>query len=346
MTPLTDPFKTSSLMDCKFLKLLVATFLCLLTVDCSRVSTPEPTQIQYGGACSDDFSKAYEAILNWTDNPDLQAACDDFYAKYSDVKCMSKINGVELRLHTTDFDKKCQKNRVSDKNKADKSSEPTTIKSEGKSLCSRDLTAFLADKQNEFNKATQDIFSNSYSDDQLFDTALAKKKICNQYFFNYNYLECTRDNKAFSFNTIKPYCDQFQGWLQELKLKNPKKYSPEELKPIAGVSLKFHFVDPILPFFKSSVKIKDTYLVDGKSLPFNEITSSQNYCYFESDRIRYAGELKNQLYKVDVTISSKSRVLFAYNSFNEQWRLVCHVAEFFYLQDLLETLGEHVSTIE
>ncbi len=333
-------------MHLKFLKLLVLIVSCLSFADCTRVTAPEPTQIQYGGACSDDFSKAYEALLNWPDSSEFQTACDDFYAKYGDVKCMSKLNGVELRLHTTDFDKKCGKNRVSDKSKADPSGEPTLIKSGTKSLCSRDLTTFVIDKQIEFNQASQDIFSNNYSDDRLFETALAKKKICNQYFFNYNYLECTRDSKTLSFNTIKPFCDQFQGWLHELNLKSPAKYSPQELKPIASMGLKFHFIDPLLPFFKSSVKIKENYFADGKMLPFNEITSSQNYCHFESDRIRYAGELKNQLYKVDVTISSKSRVLFAYNSFNEQWRLVCHVAEFFYLEDLLETLGEHVSIIE
>ncbi len=333
-------------MSSIFLNLLVAVLSCLSLAFCTRVTSPEPKQIQYGGACNDDFSKAYETLLNLPENSEFQKACDDFYSKFGDVKCMAKLNAVELRLHTTDFDKKCGKNRISEKGKSDPSAEPTVIKNGTKSLCSRDLTTFISDKQNEFNKASQDIFSNIYSDDRLFDTALAKKKICNQYFFNYNYLECPRDGKTLSFNAIKPYCDQFQGWLHELNLKSPAKYSPQELKPIASMSLKFHFINPILPFFKSTVKIKDTYIAEGKELPFNEITSSQNYCYFESDRIRFAGELKNQLYKVDVTIFSKSRVLFAYNSFNERWRLVCHVAEFFYLEELMETLGEHVSIVE
>mgnify|MGYP000971202947 FL=1 len=98
--------------------------------------------------------------------------------------------------------------------------------------------------------------------------------------------------------------------------------------------------------YTAKAKIKDNYVVDGQLLDFSQISSSQNYCYFESAKLRYSGELQNEMYKVDVTIPNKNRVVFTHTSFNEQWRLVCHTKGAFYHQDLLEVLGDKVTVLD
>jgi hypothetical protein len=172
------------------------------------------------------------------------------------------------------------------------------------------------------------------------------KKSCNQYFFNYNYTECLRDNYSYSFHDLKKYCDEFQNILHALKSKNPYKFSPQEMKPLNAANLKFTFNDPLLPFYSSKIKVKDAYLVDGMLLSFNKISSNQNYCYFESEKQRVSGELKSAPYKVDITHPNKNRTVFTYTSFNEQWRMICHSNTQLYQQDLLEIVGDKITVFD
>lgn len=329
-----------------FLVLFSISLLSVFQFGCAQVDSPKPSAVQYGGVCSADYSKDYQSILNWPADQDIKEACDAFYAKYPGVKCFSTVDGAELRIHTNDFDNKCQKNGAP-KPKPPKTAVPIEAEtSRTQGLCSNELTSFIMEKYKSFQSTLESVETNKIRDEDLFSSALANKKICNQYFFNYKYTECTKNNVIYSFHLLKPYCDQFQMQLHTLRVKNPKKFSPVELKPLTGVNLKFHFEDSLLQFTSSKVKNKDLYLTEGSFSTFGNITSSQNYCYLESDQIRFAGELKNEVYKVDIAFLTRAKVVFSYNSFNEQWKMVCHVKDHFYLQDLLETLGDKVSVFE
>ncbi len=326
--------------------LLIAS-LSLGFVACTKVDSPKDQSVQYGGACSEDYSREYERILNLSKAaPDLLDVCNDFYARYSGVKCFSHVDGTELRIHTSDFDNKCKRGISSNKSKSGAESTEPPLTPRNQSTCSNDLIDFIIAKQREFNTSLQSMENGDVTDDFLFENALASKKACNQYFFNYKYLECSRDGKVYSFYHLKPYCDVFQNQLHSLKNKNSKKYSPQELKPVTSVNLKFHFEDSLIPFYTAKAKIKDSYFVDGQLLDFSQISSNQNYCYFESAKLRFSGELQSEMYKVDVTIQNKNRVVFTHTSFNEQWRFVCHTKGTFYHQDLLEVLGDKVTVLD
>lgn len=316
-------------------------------VACTKVDSPKDQPVQYGGACSEDYSRDYERILNLSKAaPELLDVCNDFYARYADVKCFSHVDGTELRIHTSDFDNKCKRGISSNKSKS--SSDPTepARSPRNQSTCSNDLIDFIIAKQSEFYSILQTTENGDVTDDFLFENALASKKACNQYFFNYKYLECSRDGKTYSFYQLKPYCDVFQSQLHSLKNKNSKKYSPQELKPLTTANLKFHFEDSLIPFYAAKAKIKDSYFVDGQLLDFSQISSSQNYCYFESAKLRFSGELQSQMYNVDVSSPNKNRVVFTHTSFHEQWRFICHTKGTFYHQDLLEVLGDKVTVLD
>ena len=314
---------------------------------CTKVDPPKDQPVQYGGACSEDYSREYEKILNLSKTaPELPDRCNDFYSRFNGIKCFSHVDGTELRIHTSDFDNKCKRGISSNKPNAVNEPNASSGGDKNNSLCSNELVEFLISKQIEFQSLFKTIQINNVTDDFLFERALASKKACNQYFYNYKYLECSREGKAYSFHLIKPYCDAFQKQLHSLKSKNSKKYAPQELKSINAINLKFHFEDGLIPFYPAKIKIKDAYIVDGGLVEFGQISSSQNYCYFESAKLRYSGELNKELYPVDVSQPNQNRVIFTHNSFNEQWRLVCHTRGTFYHQDLLETLGDKVTILD
>lgn len=317
---------------------------------CTQADPPKSRAIQSGGSCSEEYSREYEAILNLpAGSPDSQVKCDGFYEKFPGVKCFSVVDGSELRIHTSDFDVKCLKD-TSVKTRSPKSNpkvfEPTPIATTPVSLCSRELVDFVITKKSEFLASIKAIENPDTNDDAAFNIALTSKKMCNQFFFNYKFTECPRDNFNYSFYDLKPYCDEFQKILHTLKAKNPKKFSPQEMKSMTTLNLKFTFQDALVPFYSSKLKIKDAYLVDGMLVSFNDISSNQNYCYFESEKLRFAGELKNEIYKVDVTYPNKNRTVFNYTSFNEQWRMICHSRSQLYQQDLLEIVGDKISIFE
>lgn len=333
-------------MASPILKLSLLVFLSLfITTGCTDVVTPEPTRSNTTPMCNDEYSRSYETLLRWPEDQDIKTVCDDFYAKFSGVRCISKIDGIELRLHTSDFDKKCGQLLTTPK---DKNSNPSSMTSESEHTahCSSELTSFIIEKQKEFHTILIKMSSNNFSDDSLFAESLSRKKLCNQYFSQHKYVECPVGKKVYSYNLLKPYCDQFQIILHSLKQKNPTKYSPYELKPLAKQKLKFHFEDNLIPFYKLNSPIVDSYLVDGSMIPFGHIASSQNHCHFQSEKIRYAGELKNEIYTVDISYPNKNKILFTYFSFNENWKLICRINDHFYFQDLIETLGDKVSTFE
>ncbi|GEM_PF-2597562 len=321
--------------------------LGLSLVACTKVAAPKGQPVQYGGACSEEYSREYEKILNLSKAaPELFDVCNDFYARFAGVKCFSHVDGTELRIHTSDFDNKCKRGISSNKSNSETEAKEPSPNPKNQSTCSNELIDFIIGKQAEFHTILKSTENDGVTDDFLFENALSAKKACNQYFFNYKYLECSRDGKAYSFHLLKPFCDVFQTQLHTLKSKNSKKYSPQELKTLTNVNLKFHFEDSLVPFYTAKAKIKDNYVVDGQLLDFSQISSSQNYCYFESAKLRYSGELQNEMYKVDVTIPNKNRVVFTHTSFNEQWRLVCHTKGAFYHQDLLEVLGDKVTVLD
>lgn len=335
-------------MSSRALFALIFTTLSLGLVACTKIDPPKDQPVQYGGSCSEEYSREYEKILNLSRTaPDLFEVCNEFYARYSGVKCFSQVDGTELRIHTSDFNNKCKRGISSKKSQdADGSSDEAKPNVRKPSKCSNELIDFLVTKQTEFHAAVASIETSDVTDDYLFEKALTSKKVCNQYFFNYNYLTCERDGKAYSFHMLKPYCDIFQTQLHRLKNKNSKKYFPEELTPLKTLNLKFHFQDDMVPFYPKKAKIKDVFLVDGNLIEFSQISSNQNYCYFESPKIRRSGQLKSDLYPVDVTQTNKNRVVFSHTSFNETWRLICHTRGGFYYQDLLEALGEKVTVLE
>jgi hypothetical protein len=334
-------------MSSKIAVFLFFPFLVFMLIGCTQVESPKKSAVQYGGSCSAEYSRDYEKILNWPMDSDIREACDRFYDLYSDVKCFSNVDGSELRIHTTDFDEKCQKNiperaKNAKRQRPGDSAEPLRTQS----LCSTELTNFIIEKQKEFRGTLESYESNSYSDADMFSTSLSYKKTCNQYFHTYKYTECPRDGKTYSFDDLKPYCDEFQILLHKLKVKNPKKFSPQELKPLTGLNLKFHFEDAMVPFYSAKTKVKDTYIVDGKLVAFSQITTKQNYCYFESEAVRFSGELKNEIYKVDIAFITKTKVVFSHTSFNEQWRMICQSRNYFYHQELIEALGDTVTVYE
>ncbi|MBL7544985.1 MAG: hypothetical protein JNL11_14305 [Bdellovibrionaceae bacterium] len=336
-----------ALPSTRILGAAVAALTIFILGSCTQVESPKSRPVQYGGACSQEYSKEYEQLLNWPTDSDNKAVCDDFYTRYPNVKCFSHVDGAELRIHTSDFDEACGR-KPSDKSKrtGEKTADSSGTSSRTQGLCSPELAQFVVDKQKDFESKLMSFEANKYTDENSFATALNSKKICNQYFHNYKYSICSRNDIKYSFHDLKPYCDEFQTVLHNLRKKNPKKFSPEELKPLTGLNLKFHFQNPLLRFFSSKVKIKDTYIVEGLSLSFSGISSSQSYCFFESETLRFAGELKNEIYKVDIATVNKNRFAFSHTSFNEQWKVVCHFPTHFYLQDLIEVLGDTVSVFE
>jgi len=336
------------------MQLTFAFLLLFITIafglsSCTQATSPKTGAVQSGGTCSEEYSREYEKILNLpTGTGNMQALCDEFYASYPGVKCFSIVDGSELRVHTNDFDLKCQKN-ISNNSKppaSSKNSPSPAERDENKPICSNELIEFVLTKKSEFFATIKTIENSNTTDESAFNLALASKKMCNQFFFNYNYTECSRDTYAYSFHDLKKYCDEFQNVLHALKTKNPKKFSPQEMKPLTQANLKFTFKDPLIPFYTSKVKVKDAYLVDGMLVSFSDISSSQNYCYFESEKMRYSGELKSSLYKVDVSYPNKNRALFTYTSFNEQWRMICHSRAQLYYQDLLEIAGDKITIFE
>lgn len=331
-----------------FFLFFITTALCLNS--CTQATPPKAGAVQSGGLCSQEYSREYEKILNLPAGTlDTQSQCDEFYVKYPGVKCFSILDGSELRVHTNDFDLKCQKN-ISTKSKppaaSSKNLAPVAERAENKPLCSSELIEFVITKKSEFYAAIKTIENSDTTDESSFNLALTSKKMCNQYFFNYSYTECLRDNYAYSFHDLKTYCDEFQNILHTLKAKNPKKFSPQEMKPLTLANLKFTFKDSLLPFYSSKIKVKDAYLADGMLISFSAISSNQNYCYFESEKLRYSGELKSALYKLDVTYPNKHRAMFTYTSFNEQWRMICHSRTQLYKQDLLEVVGDKITIFE
>ncbi|OYZ13339.1 MAG: hypothetical protein B7Y39_18050 [Bdellovibrio sp. 28-41-41] len=336
-------------MQLKFAFLLLFITIAFGLSSCTQATPPKPSVVQSGGACSEEYSRAYEKILNLpTGTVNTQAQCDEFYASYPGIKCFSIVDGSELRVHTNDFDLKCQKN-ISNKSKpptSSKNSPSPANRDDKKPLCSNELIEFVLTKKSEFYAAIKTIENSDTTDESAFDLALASKKICNQYFFNYNYTECSRDTYAYSFHDLKKYCDEFQNVLHALKNKNPKKFSPQEMRPLTLANLKFTFKDSLIPFYSSKVKVKDAYLVDGMLVSFGDISSNQNYCYLESEKLRYSGELKSTLYKVDVTYPNRNRTVFTYTSFNEQWRMICHSRVQLNKQDLLEVAGDKITIFE
>ncbi len=310
-----------------------------------KVHAPKQGAVLYGGSCSDEYSKDYEALLNWPGNTDVRAACDDFYAKYANVRCFSQVDGAELRIHTGDFDEKCQRGS-SGRPKSTKQASDSGDLSDSSRNCIADVAKFIKTRKSEFYSVLATFQNDAYIDDKKFASSLENRKICNQYFLNYKYKQCALDGVEYSYYDLKPYCDEFQTTLHRLKLKTPKKFSPQELKSVVGLNLKFHFEDPLVPFYRSKDKVKPTYFVEGRQVDFSNITSNQSYCYLESDRIRYAGELKNDIYKVDITQISKNKIMFTHTSFNEKWRMICQSPEYFYFQDLVEVLGDAINVLE
>lgn len=317
---------------------------------CTQADSPKARAVNSGGLCTEEYSREYEKILNLpAGTADTLVQCEEFYANYPGIKCFSVVDGSELRIHTNDFDLKCLKN-ISTKSKPSTNASPKDSEriepTKPTTACSRELVEFVITKKAEFYSAIKTIENSDTNDEAAFHLALASKKMCNQFFYNYQYTECPRDNNTYSFYDIKPYCDEFQNILHFLKSKNSNKFSPQEMKPLTVANLKFHFNDALMPIYKPNLKLKDSYLVEGMLVPFSSISSNQNYCYFESEKLRFAGELKGDIYKVDVTYPNKNRTVFTYTSFHEQWRMICHSRAQFYLQDLVETTGDKITIIE
>ena len=114
--------------------------LGLSLVACTKVAAPKGQPVQYGGACSEEYSREYEKILNLSKAaPELFDVCNDFYARFAGVKCFSHVDGTELRIHTSDFDNKCKRGISSNKSNSETEAKEPSPNPKNQSTCSNEL---------------------------------------------------------------------------------------------------------------------------------------------------------------------------------------------------------------
>lgn len=337
----------------------IPTLFCYLLItfavlSCSKAPEEAPKPVEWNGSCSSQFAEDYHHLLELDTNDSslLNDECTRFYQQYQNVKCLTEVEGVEVRVHTSDFDLKCNKGDFKDykdphKNK-DKNKD-TNEKSENESddenflqKCSNELLSYFQRTETAF-ELTKNLINKSKSLDVVFNKSLSSYRICNQYFHIYKYSSCLGpDSEKLSYNNLKPYCQFFRNKLENLNKKYPEKYFPEEFIPLENLKLRFKINDPFINFF-SKISLVKSLIIYGKSLP-NTVENKKNpYCYFISNQYKSSERLANREIKV-TEIGKENDNLWKLSAFtdNKSFILQCRSARQLYLQDLKEILGNKV----
>lgn len=332
-----------------FLKTLLVLTSPLLTF-CSQTSNNSPTNpVEPNGVCTTEYKNEYLELLNLDyTNANLKNACDRFYQKYNDVKCMTEVEDVEVRVHTSDFDLKCSRGDFKDytdpkKKKAQDNFENEDL-SENQSdtnlpKCSNQVISYFQKTEASF-AVNKNIITDTKSTDAAFNKALGNYRTCNQYFHVYKYSTCLGANESkFSFLNLKPYCQFFRNKLEALNKKYPTKYYPEELLPLIHLKLRLKLNDPFITFF-SSLSTAKYIIAAGKSVPASTENKRENYCVFISKTLKTSAKIytsEAKVTEIDKLNDNTWKIFASYgaNSFEIQ----CRSARQIFLQDLKEILG-------
>lgn len=328
---------------------LAGTFLFMSS--CTQATEQKSPPVEWNGVCSTQFQQDYIQLLN-TDSNDkkLTQQCDLFYQSYPEVKCLTEIESVEVRVHTFDFDEKCNKGDFKDfKNKKDLHPDDDS-KSSGKRpsetkiipQCNEDLLSYYA-KTSTLFELNKNLISAAKKNDIVFNKALTSFRQCNQFFHVYKYSVCVDDeNNQRSYYELKPYCDYFESKLLNLFQKYPDKYFPEEFISLTNLKLRFILNDPFIDFYKNLGQVKKIISL-GKSINNAEENKNQNYCYFISNHFSSSEKLLNQEFLVSES-TKEAKNLWRLNTSTgaKSFSLYCRSLRQLYLQDLKEILGGKV----
>lgn len=337
----------------KYLSLssVVLLFLTIMVLgSCSKSIDNLPNKpVEWNGNCTSEYKNDYLDLLNLDSNSaNLKSSCDRFYQKYNDVKCMTDIESVEVRIHTADFDLKCNRGDFKDysdpNKKKNKNSSDTDIISDDESMttlpkCSSQLISFFQKTEASF-EVNKSIITSAKNNDIVFNKALTSYRTCNQFFHIYKYSICQgAENIKYSFLNLRPYCQFFRNKLENLNKKFATKYYPEEFVPLISLKLRLRLNDPFLSFYPSLSSAK-SIIVSGKSVTANSENKTENYCAFVSKTLKssskaYGTEAK--VNEIDKLNDSTWRISFLLN--NNAIEIYCRSARQIFLQDLKEILG-------
>lgn len=328
--------------------LLLATMA--LYTSCSKPTADVvPKPVDWNGTCSDSYREDYLDLLNLDPNSsELRSKCDQFYQQYSDVKCMAAVEGVEVRIHTADFDLKCSrgdfKNYEDPKKKKDKnnnSSDEQFADEGGNTIpkCSNQLINYFQKTEAAF-EVNKSIITNTKNNDIAFTKALDSYRTCNQFFHVYKYSACRgADEDKFSYLNLKPFCSFFRNRLEALNKKYPEKYFPEEFLPLAKLKLRMKINDPYITFYPS-VALAKTIIISGKNMTATKENKTSNYCIFISKSLKSSTKVsgaEGKILEIDKENDTSWRLSASIN--NISFEILCRSARQIFLQDLKEILG-------
>lgn len=325
--------------------------ICFALLSCSKAAEENTKPVEWNGTCSHQFAEDYHRLLDLetNDTSTLNAECTRFYQQYQNIKCLTEVEGIEVRVHTSDFDLKCSKGDFKDYQEPNKGKDKNKIPNENLEnqsgnekyiqKCSNELLSYFQRTESSF-ELTANLINKSKNLEVIFNKSLSGYRVCNQYFHIYKYSSCLGpDSEKFSYSNLKPYCHIFRNKLESLNKKYPEKYFPEEFIHLENLKLRFKINDPFISFF-SKVSLVKSLIVDGKSLSNSAENKKKNYCYFISSDYKSSERIINREIKF-TEIIKESASLWRLTAFVESrsFQLRCRSPRQLYLQDLKETLG-------
>lgn len=329
--------------------------LSLLLISCTKVSQEASKPVEWNGSCSEQYQQDYINLLNTSvDSPQLKNTCDSFYQQYADVKCLTEIDDVEVRVHTVDFDVKCQRGDFKDYTPPKSASPDDKPKANPTNplnpqiipQCSTELFDYFQRTLALF-ELNKNLITDTKDKTLIFNKALASYRQCNQYFHIYKYSSCTaNDHKNYSYYDFQPYCLFFKTKLENLLKLNPQKYFPEEFLPLTNLRIRLKVNDPFIEIFKSKKMVK-TVLLQGKSMPYSPGAKQDGYCYFISPQYSNSEKLLGkEIIFFEVFKESQTVWKFASTVENKSLSLYCRSSRQLFLQDLKEIMGNkaHIYT--
>ncbi|MCK6597409.1 MAG: hypothetical protein L6Q37_03530 [Bdellovibrionaceae bacterium] len=278
---------------------LLFLFLIFLALNSCNNSTPTKINpVNSGGYCSREYQISYEKLLNLNDEDKaLTQECSAFYQQYENIKCLTEIDSVEVRVHTSDFDLKCHQGDfknynqkkttpLSSENQAsDKSNTRDNLR---KDWCNEDYFNFFDTHAEKFENDIVKI-KLSKNKDFIFRTSLKNYRTCTSYFDSFDYLQCSKEDtlkkiKIYTYLNIKPACDFFKERIISLNKYNSSLFYPEELIPLKELNFELAIKSKAIIFFNKKTTVKQI-IKAGEVLPVEQIPLTGKFCYFSNYKL-------------------------------------------------------------